>query len=891
MTSSSQSFFSSAKLNPPAGNAMQIIRNALCMRVRDARHAKLVIIQAPAGFGKTTLLAQCRSALSANGVETGWLTLDQADNDLPRFFACLAAVVSRIVIGGKTYATLADVLQQLDGLESPFALFFDDFELIQEPGIIELFQDAIEHLPRNGQILIATRTMPPLRLGRLRAHGQLLEIGTRDMRFSLAETTAFFQQHRPDLLSSEQLSRLHTRTEGWITALYLATIALNRHSQPSDFIEHFSGSDHVIATYLAEDVLDHQSPEVRRFLLRTSIVRDLNLPLSQALNPNLDCQRILDDIAHSNLFLVPISEDEPVWRYHSLFADFLRARLAKELPGEIRELQLLASLWYESVHRIVPAIDHALEGQHLERAMELLAAHGMQFLQQGRMRLLSRWFSAIPDRVLSGSPYLQVMDIWSACFTVGPWEAMARLDRSQCRDSGDPRVCAHVSAQLPLMLAMQDRYEEALVVGRESLSRLPSNDPFADSVMSNAMANVMSVMGEYAEARRLLDHARRTLGGSEFIRMYSETMEGILDLQAGRLRQAGARFRIAVDATPGGSYNGMHGNAWAGVLYTGTLYETGNLPMAEQLLNVYLPIARDVGLPDHMIESHLLRTRIAYLQGDIDFAFETLTELEYIGHQRQLPRVVASAKLERARILFLQQKADAAKAELDHADDPVLWKRVRALRLPGHDLDDIVIGRVRWHISYGDAAWATQKLREELEHALAAGRHRRALKLRVLLALAQQHGDNQDLTMTTMIEILRQCAAEGFARIVLDEGDAVAVLLQRIHNRASSSPALLSDPILSDYLRKLIDSTEPQPMDASNAGDAGGMPAPDQALTPRELRVLELLSQGYSNSAIAAKLFLADSTVRTHLRNINQKLSANNRTHAVAIARQMALIP
>ena len=200
-------------------------------------------------------------------------------------------------------------------------------------------------------------------------------------------------------------------------------------------------------------------------------------------------------------------------------------------------------------------------------------------------------------------------------------------------------------------------------------------------------------MGQPTEAQRLLDDARRAQQGSAFNRMYSETVAGLLDLQQGRLRQATARFRLALGAAPGTGYLPTHGNAWAGVMYAGALYEANSWPPAEHLLNVYLPLARDVGLPDHMIISHRMRARIAWQRGDIDHALQVLTELEYGGHHRQLPRVVASARLERARLLLLQGQADAAAQALHSADDAAVWQRVQQHQLAAHDVDDLAIGR------------------------------------------------------------------------------------------------------------------------------------------------------------------------------------------------------
>ena len=877
-----------AKLNPPAAVVTQVLRTAISEQIRTAG-VKLVLVRAPAGFGKTTAMAQSRQRMEADGVATGWLTLDRVDNDVSRFLSCLGEAVRRLGVHDSSPDAHFDAVTALAEHPSPFTLFLDDFEVVQEPAVLGLVREIIDHLPHRGQIVIGSRGLPDLGLGRLRARGQLVEIDTDRLRFDLEETGAFFGQRVGQTLPVDMLHQLHRKTEGWVAAIWLASMALERHGLETGFVERFSGSDRAVADYLAEDVLAHQPREIRDFLLRTSILRQLDASVCQALNPRADCVAILDRLAASNLFITPVTGgDAPAWRYHSLFADFLRAQLVHERPDDVARLHLTAAGWYESQGRPVPAIDHAIEGGDHPYALMLLDGHAKHFLEQGRMRMLSRWFSAIPEHQLRAHPVLQLVALWAYCFTYGPWDAMKKLEQSGCTESRIPEVRASAHTLFPLLLAMQDRYDEAYEAGRESLSRLPTGLPFADSALLNAMANIISVVGNQHESQRLLDEARSRQGNSAFNRMYTESLEGMLDLQGGRLRQASARFRMAVDSTHAVSYNHSHGNAWAGVLYAGVVYEANDLAQADHLLNVYLPLARDVGLPDHMILSHVMRSRIAFHAGDIDAASQALTELEYLGHARQLPRVVAGAKLERSRMLLLQGNGPASRDELARADDPALWERERRQRLPAHDLDYLALARARWEISFGDPRVALTLLDAELHAALAGARIRRALKLRVLRALALQRAGDLAGAIDDIGCVLQTASQEGFVRLLVDEGPDVGPLVLRYMTAAQHSPAAArSDPILADYLQRLLQVLGPL---AAPDADAPLVNSSKEPLTRKETRLLQLLAEGYSNSAMAEKLFVSDSTVRTHLRNINIKLDARSRTQAVAIARKLGVI-
>ncbi len=854
--------------------------------IARAGAVRLIVVRAPAGFGKTSTMLQIRERLASQGTETAWLTLDRADNDATRFLRSLNAAVLGLGSDTRPQATPLQTVESLPSRNSPFALFLDDFEVIEDAAVLSILRTTIEQLPRGGLMVIGSRTLPELGLARLRVHGQLLELDSDSLRFNIAETRQYFQSRLKSPLSDDALSRLHRKTEGWIAALWLASITLERQGLESDFIERFSGSTRAVADFLAEDVLAHQPVQVRDFLLRTSILRYLDARVCQALVPEVPAAQLLETLEEKNLFLVALASEERTYRYHGLFSDYLRQRLLIEFPDEMQRLHARASSWYEAQHRPVPAIDHAIEGGDYGHALALLELHAQRLLEQGRMRLLARWFAALPVQDLRANPVLQGIAVWATLFTQGPSEGAAELVRSGCADSRDPRVQAHVNAQGPLLLTMQDRYDEAYEMGKASLQRLPTSNAFADSVLRNAMANVFSVMGETHESQRMIDDARSVQADSNFNRMYAESQEGLLDLQAGRLRQATARFRLAVSATMASSYDYTSGNAWAGVLYASALYEANELDTAEHLVNVYLPLACDVGLPGHMIGGHMIRARVAFYRGDIGRAFETLTALEYLGHHRQLRRIVASAKLERGRLLLLQGNAQASKEELDRADDPAVWEQVARLRLPAHDTDYLALARIRWEIHFGDARATLEPLEREISEATRRSRHRRALRVRVLKSLALQRSGDPAAATETIAGVLRQASQEGFVRVIVDEGEAVARLLHGFNAVLQEMPAKRSDPILIAHLQRLLDVIGPTSETEPTAAADRLM----EPLTRKEMQVLQLGAEGYSNVALAEKLGLSESTVRTHLRNINEKLHVHSRAEAVAIGRRMGVI-
>lgn len=894
-----------SKLIAPSAVVQQIHRAAMVDQICAARNAKLILVRAPAGFGKTTVMLQCQERFREMSVARAWLTMDRSDNDASRLLAGLDAATSLITEEADADLTnwnpendhsvgdmALQIISRLSGFNAPFALFLDDFETIQEPGVLGLLRELIDHLPPQGQLVISSRSLPDLRLGRMRARGQLLEVDVARLRFTPEETAEFLTLRRQVSLSPEDISRLHRKTEGWVAAIWLASVALERSKDPAKFVERLSGTQQFIAHYLAEEILAHQPADVRRFLLRTSVLRHLEAPLCSALVPGADSQSILHELETTDVLLTPLGTLGDGYRYHSLFADFLQSELARESPAELKNLHSAAAGWYEKQGRPVPAIDHALEGGDIAHAVKLMSAHCSDLLAQGRMRLLTRWFSAIPPESLKQHPELQLIHMWAVCFTHGSHQAMDLLALSGLKTSTDPRIMAHVRALEPCLLAIMDRYEEAYAIGYKHLEYRTGVVPFADNVLSNAMAHIVSVIDNHDRARRLIDKVRtsQSTNSSEFNRMYSEASDGFIDLQEGKLRQAIARFRIAVTATRGGGYVHTNGNAWAGVPYAAALYESGHLDQAAHLLQVYAPLARDVGLPDLVILGYVTLDRIAFSRGDVDQALHLLTELEYLGHKNRLSRVVRSAKLERARIFLLQGHNRAAHEELDHAEDDAVWDRVGRMRYLANDLDYLELGRMRWELHAGNTARAVAQLSQAARQARTESRHRRGLKLELLHAAALHHAGDPASATTAMTHALRIASSEGFVRLILDEGDIMRAPIHALAATLQSNSRARDEPVFADYVRRLAQALGPIIPAATNS-DAVGSAILLEPLTRKEIHVLQLLAEGYSNNSMAEKLFVSDSTIRTHLRNINAKLDAHNRTHAVATARRLNIIP
>ncbi len=899
------------KLRPPLATAFELQRTEICERIFNAGAARLVLLRAPAGFGKTTVMLQVRRRLEETGLQQAWLTLDRADNDVGRFLAALTASLEPLIpalrklqpLDGQGPDELAFALiDTVAAHPAPLALFLDDFEVLQSPVVLGLVQELIDQLPRGAQLIIGSRGVPELGLGRLRARGRLLEVEPTQLRFSEAEVDGFLRQQRGLTLQPEDIRRLHRSTEGWAAALWLASVTLEHRDEPGRFIAGFSGSNAAVVDYLVDDVLSRQSDDVRGFLLRTSILAQLNPSLCDAVCQREDSAAMLRALEQAHLFLIPLQADHSEYRYHGMFAEFLRAQLVREYAREIPALHSAAAQWFLGVGRPVPAIEHALAAGDLALAFPLLEAEAQSLLDQGRVRLLSRWLDPLLDAgQLADRPMLQVLHAWAVCLARGPRAAAPLLERLEQRTDDDVEMRAHRLAMKPLLMVLTDRIDEAMPLTTELLVALPAEATFARGFLEVVLANLAMIAGRYHEALRLVDAARsrQPEHSSSFNFALSEAAEGAVDLTQGRLRKAIARLRLAVSAGTVDPSRATNGNAMAGVLLAEALYEADQCEQAERLLAVYIPLICRVGIPDQLICAHVIMARIALDQSDADRAQQLLTELEHIGHRDGLSRVVASARLERVRMAVVEGRLARARAELDRCNDKLLWARVSRLSLRANVVETYDVAQARWSIAGGHAAQMVAPLRQELDAAERAQRERRALTLRLLLAQALYRDEQRNKAMRVLAKAVRLAAAEGYVRAFLDEGPLVLTMLRDLRtvpnalldeaaatSGSDDAPLAFIDRMLREPSAAVADSEAI----ASEAGQRMGAPPSSELLTRKEIQVMRLAAEGLSNDQIAERLFVAETTVRTHLRNINVKLDARNRMEAIAFVRRAGLI-
>jgi LuxR family maltose regulon positive regulatory protein len=499
-----------------------VARQVLLDRL-DAFSGKLTVVVAPAGWGKTTLLRDWRRRPHTSA--TAWFSVDAADNDAVRFWSYAIAALQSVAPGcgaralsslvaqgsGAPDTFLPDLVDAIDGHNHEVVLVIDDYHLVSNPQILRSVEFLVHHLPAELRLVIATRTDPPLPLARLRVRGDVNELRAADLRFTDAEAAALFNDVLGLPLSETDVAGLQGRTEGWAAGLCLAGLSMRAHPDRSRYIESFAGDDRQVVDYLITEVVDGLAPDMRTFLLRTSVLGRLCAPLCDAVIAGSGSQEVLEEIERSNIFLVPLDNKRHWYRYHHLFADLMRAELHRTDPGLVPTLHHRASRWYAANGSVSEAVDHAIWGGDDGEAGELIAANWNICFSEGLVATVESWLDRLPAEMVADDARLCLIRGWVARHT-GRLDAVERWARAA--ETGEPRGplrdgISSLESSICLLRAGY-RYMMGDLTGGEGPARRALHLEAAGAPRWRAHALVslganLTWQGRAAEARELLE--------------------------------------------------------------------------------------------------------------------------------------------------------------------------------------------------------------------------------------------------------------------------------------------------------------------------------------------------------------------------------------------------
>jgi LuxR family maltose regulon positive regulatory protein len=915
------------KLYIPPPRPKVVLRTRLIERLNEGLSAsrKLTLISAPAGFGKTTLVSEW---VASCGRPVAWLSLDEGDNDRANFLIYFIAALQTI-IQSKAEGAAAKLGEGVSGLlQSPqpppiesiltalineittipenFIFVLDDYHVIDSKPVDEVLIFILKHLPARMHLVIATREDPPLALARLRARGQMTELRAADLRFTPTEAAEFLNQMMDLNLSVKDTAALEARTEGWITGLQLAALSMQGRSDTTGFIQAFTGSHRFVLDYLVEEVLQREPEHIRSFLLQTSILDRLNGTLCEAVTGQMDGRGILETLERGNLFIVPLDDRRQWYRYHHLFTEVLLVHMQEEQPGQIPLLHQRASAWYEQNNLPADAIFHALASGDFERTAGLIekAYPAMDASFQSATWL--SWVRKLPEDVVRARPVLSVGYAW-ALIDRGEFEASRSwLQDAEKRLEGSAEGMVVADAAqfrtLPVMIALahstqaqvQGDVESTVKYAEQALELSPDEDHYSHAMATVTLGMAYWSRGDLVGAQRALSNwieSCQKVGNIIFAIVSGGCLAEII-VARGHLREAERTYKQSIElaSTYDQSVRHVTANLYLGL---GLLYhEQGNRQSAAQHLQKSGELGVGTALLDWPYRWRVTQARMKEAEGDLDAALDLLEEAGRLYVANPVPNFFPIDAL-KARVYLRQGRLSEA---LD-------WARERGLSVDDDlsylcefehiTLTRVLIARYINDPLAGSIHGAIDFLERLLQAAEAGGRMGSVIEILVVETLALQALGNSSQALTSVERALTLAEPEGYVRIFMDEGEPLRLLIEELSHNRNHPLSGYVDKLLAAFLQPVAVPKSATPaLHQAQRGASVIHQKPDmiEPLSNRELEVLKLLRSELSGPDIAQHLVVSLNTLRTHTKNIFNKLGVNNRRAAVRRAEELDLL-
>jgi len=907
------------KIRVPATRPRIVPRTRLVEQLTPEAGTNLILVCAPAGYGKTTLLAEWSQTLLQKGVAVAWYALDSADDAPITFGSYLIASLTQALgsTSGLAHITqrlrsspeldlqniIPAIINAIVSSDRDCVMILDDYHLIGAPAIHSAISFLLEHLPEKMHIAIGSRSDPPLHLARLRARGKLLEMRASDLRFSADETVRFLNEVMRLDLSTEVAHALEARTEGWIAGLQLAALSLSGRPDKENLITSFTGSHRYLVEYLLEEVINRQSDQVQSFLLSTSILERLCGPLCETIRgESSGGEEILKQLEKANLFVVALDEQGYWYRYHHLFRDFLQARLNKTQPERVAVLHRVASEWHAAHSFLHEAVKHAVLTRDWDFAAALVEQHGVSLALRGEFSTLYEWCAVFPEDVMRLHPSLCLFQ--SNALAVGyrrenrgkieerlqqvEQAAAALEDKPMARLLiGQAATTRAVLAALTPDPAVDPREQFALT--QRALAWLSEGDP-ARSAVALTVGYAQMALHDALAGYKAMEEARQlSLACHNYFGVVEATFhQARLAHNHGQLRRAAQICRqgqAEISAILPHPDQELPAVGCLDIALGCVLLEQDQLEDAEQALLRGLDLIGWGLNPYYLMTAYQALFRLREIQGRSVAALDCLTRLEDAW-----PDIAFCTR--GLRIMHALRTEPQAPSTLAEAG---AWCQVFASSL-GNDLPPPGMGPfgaaeayylaylvwVRAQISIGNSRIAFSYLERQLGLALSHGLTNRAIELSLLEAQAwQAEGDNKR-AWSVLDRALAAAEPEGYVRI-FDQGPALNQLL---------AEAAQHD-IHRDFIERILAVIQTAQTSLPRIGDrvthVYNLESGEQ-LSERELEIVRLMAGGATNQEIAEQLVITVGTVKSHINHILRKLDSHNRTEAVAKVRGLGLL-
>lgn len=846
------------KLFRPNSPHHLVPRPTLITRLNNGLHGDLTLVSAPAGFGKTTIVATWFEQIDDDW-QTAWLTLDETDNTPFRFFTHLITAIKQVdttvgqgavqMLGSPQSAEmrliLSTLLNDLADMPHAIALALDEYHLMTDAAIHDGIRFLFDNAPPNFHLVLIGRADPPFSLARLRSHRLMTEIRQRDLRFAHAEVTMFLNELMRLELNPNAVETLLTRTEGWAAGLQMAALSLQSRVDRDRFIADFSGSNRYVFDFLAEEVLAQSPANSRDFLLQTSVLDRFCSELCDAVlqDETQSSMTIIEALEASNHFLIPLDEQRRWYRYHNLFADLLRQQLRQEMRERVRELHHRASQWFENEGIAESAIQHALSAES-EDAIRLLSMYGGQWLARGEIFRILTWVKQLPVAWRTRNPELTEITAWAQLFGENERDVEATLAHLP-----DDAVYA-ISKQVirGSMAWRRGDMAQTIALSQGALAAfddLPSDsatDRHLMQMRTSATLNLAFAYQGQGDVARALPAYEQAIAlsrqiGNVFTTLYALLGQGNTLVESDRLHEAEQVFLQGIafaDGLP--TVAPLH--TALGRLY----YEWNRLDLAEKQLEIAAELLKSNGIANRS-EGVLALVKLRLAQNRPNTIRPLIKQLEQLHAIANTPHARQSLAVTFAEIALAQG-----------AERVTFERHLREVRL--FSAESLTVARLL--IALG----RPHKARPILE-ALP-----RRQQVQLALCLCHHALGNGAQAEELLREGVVSAEKSGSIRSFLDARDPLRQLLTQLDN-----PPPVTATILAAF---------PAPVSSA--------PPPQTQLTRRETEVLRLIAQGMTNKEIAAQLVIAPSTAKRHTVNLYNKLGVANRAEAAVQAHQLGIL-
>ena len=875
------------KLHIPTPSQDTIHRKQLSKLLDEAQNKKLVLVSAPAGYGKTTLISDW---IFQNKVDAVWCSIDKRDNDPIEFLKLMVTAVNRKFDNiGKSSLELLETpgtakfeyiielfINDLLKLENETVLVLDDLHLVTNKPVFDILSALIDYKPANLPLIISTRSDPPISFSRLRSQNELLELRARDLSFSKTDISFLFNKRLKLELSESDLNILEQKTEGWIAGLQLTAITVEVHSDVSAYLKKMAGDNRYIMDYLMEEVLNNQSEEINQFLVRTSLFEKLSGSLCDAVLSKNNSQQILDSLEKSNMFLISLDDERKWFRYHHLFADLLKQRLIAKAKSEITDLHKKASKWFESNEFLINAIEHAIEGGDKERALLIsnkIANNLWETSQYGILSKLGSYFTS--HEILSNISFC-VAYTWVLTVT-GKVELAEDYLKTILKGTNEKRLLGRIYGTLNFIAVFKGDTEDAFRYSELATKNIAEDDILWGTWAYISYGEAHLLRFELVESVQSFRKAREKIDkhNNVHLNLITESKSAyVLKLQ-GRSRDAYTVFKKLLEAHLQIGISSF--NITSSIIYSmiGLLeVEQNNLEEGiEFALKGYelSQHATSISFKGYCI---ILLAEAYYKVGKLNESIKKIEELEeaLVNKSAQWISVLAIA---------LKSKLYVFKGELEKAEK-LLPQKIRTEK-------DYTFERYFFNISKARLFVARQKYQESIDLLEQLSKDLQAdnaieLLTEVELVKAKAHllWNKRKEAQHCVISAVQKTQSEISIRCFICEGEQIEEIVKQISKEKKTKSSKLLDSVSQDFLDKLIHAFEKEKKDNKSSGT--------KVLTSREIDTIQLIAQDLTNQEIADKLFVSLNTIKTHLKNIYLKLEVDNRRKAVEKAKSEGLL-